>query len=148
MAAFELSHGPQMSYQTWGSNMTVVDKVPANLKHLVDVYWAQFPPMNPLWYSILAIFLVVLAVIACCGNFVVLYVFLSTKSLRTPSNMLIVNLAFSDFMIMFTLCPSMFWSCLQEAWTLGPFACELYALSGSLFGCVSIWTMTMISFDR
>jgi r-opsin len=26
--------------------------------------------------------------------------------------------------------------------------CELYGMCGSLFGCVSIWTMTMIAVDR
>lgn len=26
--------------------------------------------------------------------------------------------------------------------------CEVYAMLGSLFGCTSIWTMTMIAFDR
>lgn len=26
--------------------------------------------------------------------------------------------------------------------------CELYAMFGSLFGCASIWTMTMIALDR
>lgn len=31
---------------------------------------------------------------------------------------------------------------------LGPFACELYGCAGSLFGCASIWSMTMIAFDR
>lgn len=31
---------------------------------------------------------------------------------------------------------------------LGPFMCELYGMFGSLFGCVSIWTMTFIALDR
>jgi r-opsin len=31
---------------------------------------------------------------------------------------------------------------------LGPFFCELYGMMGSIFGCISIWTMTMIAFDR
>jgi 7 transmembrane receptor (rhodopsin family). len=26
--------------------------------------------------------------------------------------------------------------------------CELYGMCGSLFGCASIWTMTMIALDR
>lgn len=30
----------------------------------------------------------------------------------------------------------------------GPLMCELYAMFGSIFGCGSIWTMTMIAFDR
>lgn len=30
----------------------------------------------------------------------------------------------------------------------GPFACELYAMFGSLFGVTSIWTMVFIALDR
>lgn len=30
----------------------------------------------------------------------------------------------------------------------GPFACELYAMTGSLFGNTSIWTMVIIALDR
>lgn len=133
---------------TFGTNQTVFDKVMPEMRYLVDPYWSQFPPMNPLWHSILAFVLSVLAVISCSGNFIVVYVFLSTKALRTPSNLLIVNLAFSDFMMMATMCPPLVYNCLQETWVLGPFACELYALFGSLFGCVSIWSMCMVAFDR
>lgn len=39
----------------FGSNLTVVDKVPPHMLHLVDAYWYQFPPMNPLWHSILGV---------------------------------------------------------------------------------------------
>jgi len=30
----------------------------------------------------------------------------------------------------------------------GPLMCELYGMAGSLCGCASIWTMTMIALDR
>lgn len=39
-------------------------------------------------------------------------------------------------------------NCYYETWVLGPLFCELYGFTGSLFGCASIWTMTMIAFDR
>lgn len=31
---------------------------------------------------------------------------------------------------------------------VGPFACELYGMVGSLFGVTSIWTMVFIALDR
>lgn len=31
---------------------------------------------------------------------------------------------------------------------VGPFACELYGMIGSLFGVTSIWTMVFIALDR
>lgn len=39
-------------------------------------------------------------------------------------------------------------SCFRETWEFGPFACEMYAFAGSLFGCTSIYTMMAIAFDR
>uniref|UniRef100_A0A182NQW7 G-protein coupled receptors family 1 profile domain-containing protein n=3 Tax=leucosphyrus subgroup TaxID=44539 RepID=A0A182NQW7_9DIPT len=129
-------------------NMTVVDKVPPEMLHMVHPHWNQFPPMNPLWHSILGFAIFMLGMISMTGNGCVMYIFTNTKSLRTPSNLLVVNLAFSDFFMMFTMGPPMVINCWHETWVFGPFACEVYACLGSLFGCASIWTMTMIAFDR
>lgn len=84
-------------------NMTVADKVPQEMMYLVDSYWFQYPPMNPLWHSLLGFALTIFSIIAYIGNLCVIYIFTKTKSLRTPSNLLVVNLAVSDFMIMFTM---------------------------------------------
>uniref|UniRef100_A0A1B0D995 G-protein coupled receptors family 1 profile domain-containing protein n=3 Tax=Phlebotomus TaxID=13203 RepID=A0A1B0D995_PHLPP len=129
-------------------NMTVVDKVPPEMLHMVDAHWYQFPPMNPLWHAILGFTIGVLGLVSCMGNGCVIYIFTTTKALRTPSNLLVVNLAFSDFLMMFTMAPPMVINCYHETWTYGPLMCEIYAMLGSLFGCGSIWTMTMIAFDR
>lgn len=140
------------AYQSFGENaarnLTVVDKVSADMLHLIDPHWYQFPPMNPLWHSILGFVIFVLGSVSMIGNYVVISVFTSNKSLRSPSNLLVVNLAFSDFLMMFTMGPPMVVNCYHETWTFGPLACQLYAMAGSLFGCVSIYTMMMIAFDR
>ncbi|XP_057668031.1 rhodopsin [Diorhabda carinulata] len=132
----------------FGGNMTVVDKVLPDMLHMVDAYWYQFPPMNPLWHGILGFMIGVLGFIAIVGNGMVVYIFLGTKQLRTPSNLLVVNLAFSDFLMMVTMSPPMVINCYYETWVLGPFFCELYGMFGSLFGCASIWTMVFIALDR
>jgi len=62
--------------------------------------------------------------------------------------MFVVNLAFSDFMMMFTMFPPVVLNGFYGTWVMGPFLCELYGLFGSLFGCVSIWSMTLIAYDR
>ncbi|XP_071517803.1 rhodopsin-like [Panulirus ornatus] len=129
-------------------NYTVVDTVPKELLHMVDPHWYQFPPMNPLWYGLLGFFMVVMGFLSVFGNAVVIWVFMNTKSLRSPANSLVVNLAFSDFLMMLTMFPPMVISCYWQTWTLGAFFCELYAFFGSLFGCVSIWTMLWITLDR
>lgn len=75
--------------------------------------------MNPLWHGILGFVIGCLGVISLIGNGMVIYIFTTTKSLRTPSNLLVVNLAFSDFFMMFTMSPTMVLNCYKETWTLG-----------------------------
>lgn len=58
--------------------------------------------MNPLYHQIIGFVIFWLGIISMTGNYIVMRVFTSDKSLRTPSNLLIVNLAFSDFCMMFT----------------------------------------------
>ncbi|KZC11099.1 PREDICTED: rhodopsin, long-wavelength isoform X2 [Dufourea novaeangliae] len=129
-------------------NQTVADKVPTDMMHLIDAHWYQFPPLNPLWHGILGMVIGILGLISVSGNGMVVYIFLSTKSLRTPSNMFVINLAISDFLMMFCMSPPMIINCYYETWVLGPLFCEIYAMLGSLYGCTSIWTMTLIAFDR
>lgn len=129
-------------------NMTIVDKVAPEMLFMVDAHWYQFPPLNPLWHNLIALAIFIIGTIAMIGNYFVLNIFTTTKALRTPSNMLVINLAFSDFMMYFTNGPAMTLANYRETWTFGPLACELYGFTGMLFGLVSIWSMTMIAFDR
>nr|ANN11836.1 long wavelength sensitive opsin 1 [Sphenoptera sp. NPL-2016]APY20661.1 long wavelength sensitive opsin 1 [Sphenoptera sp. CRS-2017] len=129
-------------------NLSVVDKALPEMLPLIDPHWYQYPPLNPLWHGIQGFVIATLACIATTGNGMVIYIFSTTKSLRTPSNLLVINLAFSDFSMMFTMAPPMVWNCYNQTWMFGPFFCNIYAMCGSLFGCVSIWTMTVIAWDR
>jgi r-opsin len=138
------------AYQSgvFGGNVTVYDMVLPDMKHMVHSHWQQFPPMNPLWHSILGFAMVIFGLTSCVGNYIVISVFTSNRSLRTPSNLFVVNLAFSDFLMMFSMAPPLIMNSYHGTWTFGPLACELYAAAGSLFGCVSIWSMVMIAMDR
>ncbi|KAH0948948.1 hypothetical protein HN011_002198 [Eciton burchellii] len=145
--------GPSHAAYTWAvhggfGNQTVIDKVPSEMLHMVNAHWYQFAPINPLWHAILGFIIGVLGTISIIGNGMVIYIFSTTKSLRTPSNLLVINLAVSDFFMMMCMSPAMVINCYYETWVLGPFFCELYGMTGSIFGCISIWTMTMIAFDR
>lgn len=143
-----MSFGPTFNRYLARHNVSVFDKVPADMIHLVDPHWNQFPPLATFWNYMLGLVMIVLGIISWCGNGVVVYIFSTTKALRTPSNLLVLNLAFSDFMMMVIMSPPMVINCFYESWVLGPMMCDIYAMCGSLFGCTSIWTMTMIAFDR
>ena len=83
------------------------------------------------------------------GNSLVLHLFSKTKDLKSPANLLVVNLAVSDLGMMITQFPMFFFNCFSGGvWIFGPFLCELYACTGSIFGLCSICTMAAISYDR
>ncbi|KAJ1528761.1 hypothetical protein ONE63_007148 [Megalurothrips usitatus] len=130
------------------NNHSVVDIVLDDMLYLVDPHWYRFEPLHPVHLKLLAIMLATLGTMSVTGNGMVIYIFSTTKSLRTPSNLLVVNLAVSDFLMMFCMVPPMVFNSCFETWVFGPAFCEVYGMFGSLFGCTSIWTMTMISLDR
>ncbi|XP_016840672.1 rhodopsin-like isoform X2 [Nasonia vitripennis] len=142
--------GPHFARQVMRGfgNLTVVDKVPPEMLHLVGPHWYQFPPLWPIWHKLLGVVMIFIGVLGWCGNGMVVYIFLVTPSLRTPSNLLVINLAFSDFVMMIIMSPPMVVNCWYETWVLGPLMCDIYALIGSLCGGASIWTMTAIAYDR
>lgn len=141
------SNGALPSTNPFG-NYTVVDKVPEELLHMIHPHWYQFPPMNPLWYKLVFFYMFVMGTLSVCGNFVVIWVFMNTKSLRTPSNLYVVSLAVSDFIMMACMCPPILVNCYYEMWAFSALFCEIYALIGSLCGTASIYSMCFITLDR
>ena len=59
------------------------DRLPEELKSVAHEYWGTFPPQHPLIADVFAIFLFLSWIINFTGNFCVLFVFLTTKELRT-----------------------------------------------------------------
>ncbi|XP_040911165.1 melanopsin-like [Toxotes jaculatrix] len=82
------------------------------------------------------------------GNALVIYVFCRSRTLRSPSNILVVNLAAADFLMSLTQSPVFFVASLHCRWVFGELACELYAFCGALFGITSMMTLTAIAVDR
>lgn len=82
------------------------------------------------------------------GNSLVIYVFCRSRSLRTPGNMFVVNLAVADLLMSLTQSPVFFVASMHRRWVFGERACELYAFCGALFGICSMMTLTAIAMDR
>ncbi|KAG7492548.1 hypothetical protein MATL_G00015490 [Megalops atlanticus] len=82
------------------------------------------------------------------GNFLVIYAFCRSRSLRTPANMFVINLAIADFLMCITQTPIFFITSMHKRWIFGEKGCELYAFCGALFGICSMITLTVIALDR
>uniref|UniRef100_A0A8C4IIU8 Rhodopsin n=1 Tax=Dicentrarchus labrax TaxID=13489 RepID=A0A8C4IIU8_DICLA len=82
------------------------------------------------------------------GNFLVIYAFCRSRSLQTPSNIFIINLAVTDFLMCFTQTPTFFINSMHKRWIFGKKGCEVYAFCGALFGICSMMTLMVIAVDR
>ncbi|XP_071756026.2 LOW QUALITY PROTEIN: melanopsin-A [Centroberyx gerrardi] len=97
-------------------------------------------------YTIGSVILVI-GITGMVGNFLVIYAFSRSRSLRTPANMFIINLAITDLLMCVTQSPIFFTQHAQEV-IFGEKGCELYAFCGALFGICSMITLTVIAIDR
>nr|AMH38606.1 opsin Rh1 [Platyeriocheir formosa] len=148
--------GPQMAFYGTGAatfgypeGMTVADFVPDRVKHMVLDHWYNYPPVNPMWHYLLGVVYLALGVISIAGNGLVIYLYMKSQALKTPANMLIVNLALSDLIMLTTNFPPFCYNCFSGGrWMFSATYCEIYAALGAITGVCSIWTLCMISFDR
>ncbi|XP_047233931.1 melanopsin-A-like [Girardinichthys multiradiatus] len=109
-----------------------------------------FPTVNVPDHAHYTIGVVILAVgiTGMLGNFLVIYAFSRSRSLRTPSNIFIINLAVTDFLMSVTQAPIFFINSMHKHWIFGKKGCELYAFCGALFGICSMMTLMVIAVDR
>merc|ERR1711936_494151 len=128
---------------------THMDGFPEDLREVVHNHWGNFPPQHPLISDLFGIAFFFLWLVSFFGNGCVIYVFLTSNKLRSPTNIFIVNLAFSDLCMMTTQgLPCVINAFVSDFWMWGAFLCKLYACVGGIFGVASIMTMVVIGYDR
>jgi len=131
------------------AGVTIVDVAPQHIKHLIHEHWANYPPVNPMWHYLLGVIYIFLGVFSFLGNGVVIYLFFKVKKLRTPSNLLITNLAILDYLMLLSNFPQFTYNCFMGGfWMFSAFACELYALCGFITGLGALWSLVFITYDR
>uniref|UniRef100_A0A915DIJ0 G-protein coupled receptors family 1 profile domain-containing protein n=1 Tax=Ditylenchus dipsaci TaxID=166011 RepID=A0A915DIJ0_9BILA len=92
-----------------------------------------------------------LSLVAFIGNSLILAVFFYFRRLRTPTNMLIVNLAVADLMISIFCIPLSYWHVIifeDQRWVFGAYMCKLFNYLQATAVFLSSWTLVAISFDR
>ena len=63
---------------------SLMDGFPDELREVVDSHWEQFPPQHPMVIDFFGVLFFFLWCICFFGNALVIYVFLTSKDLRTP----------------------------------------------------------------
>uniref|UniRef100_A0A3P8TI99 Teleost multiple tissue opsin 3b n=1 Tax=Amphiprion percula TaxID=161767 RepID=A0A3P8TI99_AMPPE len=82
------------------------------------------------------------------GNFLVLLVFSRFPGLRTPANLLLINISVSDMLVCIFGTPLSFAASVRGRWLTGSYGCRWYGFSNALFGIVSLVSLSLLSLER
>eukprot|EP00079_Xenopus_tropicalis_P009892 XP_002934288.1 PREDICTED: visual pigment-like receptor peropsin [Xenopus tropicalis] len=99
-------------------------------------------------HNIVAAYLITAGVISILSNIIVLGIFVKYKELRTATNAIIINLAFTDIGVSGIGYPMSAASDLHGSWKFGYVGCQIYAGLNIFFGMASIGLLTVVAIDR
>ncbi|XP_075815382.1 trace amine-associated receptor 7e [Microtus pennsylvanicus] len=88
------------------------------------------------------------AVLAVCGNLLVMMSILHFRQLHSPANFLIASLACADFLVGLTVMPFSTVRSVESCWYFGDTYCKLHTSFDVSFCSVSIFHLCFISVDR
>ncbi|KAL0266542.1 UNVERIFIED_CONTAM: hypothetical protein PYX00_009052 [Menopon gallinae] len=89
-----------------------------------------------------------ISVVAVIGNFMVIWIVASSRTMQTMTNFFISNLALADIVIGFFAIPFEFQAALLQRWNLPEFMCAFCPFVHVLSVNVSVFTLTAIAVDR
>nr|QRI42697.1 ultraviolet sensitive opsin 1 [Agrilus planipennis] len=121
--------------------------VPAEELAHIPAHWLTFPEPNPMIHYSLGLLYCFFCFFALLGNGLVIWIFSTAKSLRTPSNMFVVNLAILDF-IMMVKTPIFIYNSFNKGFASGILGCKIFAFIGSISGIGAASTNACIAYDR
>uniref|UniRef100_A0A3B5LE98 G-protein coupled receptors family 1 profile domain-containing protein n=1 Tax=Xiphophorus couchianus TaxID=32473 RepID=A0A3B5LE98_9TELE len=99
-------------------------------------------------HTSVAVALGFILVLGIFGNFLLLLVFSRYPGLRTPANLLLVNISISDMLVCLFGTPLSFAASVRGRWLTGSCGCRWYGFSNALFGVVSLVSLSLLSFER
>ncbi|XP_075245856.1 rhodopsin-like isoform X2 [Convolutriloba macropyga] len=143
MSEFSLStEWPGMTSSV-SSSGTVITTGEEETEDWREVFYAPMPG----WiHDSIGILLAILIYFGTHGNIITIHIFLSTKSLRTPQNLFLVNLAVVD-LIMVLACQPIF--CIASFLRYYPLdTCHIFGSFATFGGLCSINSMAIIAYDR
>ncbi|KAF3694709.1 Vertebrate ancient opsin [Channa argus] len=104
--------------------------------------------LSPTGFIVLSVVLGFIMTFGFLNNFIVLLLFCKFKKLRTPVNMLLLNISVSDMLVCMFGTTLSFASSIRGKWLLGTSGCNWYGFINSCFGIVSLVSLVILSYDR
>ncbi|KNC21061.1 Opsin Rh3 [Lucilia cuprina] len=122
------------------------DVPPDEIRHIPE-HWLQFQEPPESMHYLLGMLYIFFTILSITGNGLVIWVFTAAKSLRTPSNILVINLALCDFFMM-AKTPIFIYNSFKRGFALGNLGCQIFAIVGSYTGIGASTTNAFIAYDR
>ncbi|XP_058248427.1 trace amine-associated receptor 13c-like [Hemibagrus wyckioides] len=104
--------------------------------------------VSPAVYILLYVCSAAVVLLTVCGNLLVIISVLHFKQLHTPTNMLVLSLAVSDFLVGGFVMPSMLIWMIESCWIFGKGYCIIFWLIAAFLIIVSIYNIALIAVDR
>jgi len=123
----------------WNNFSTTDSSGRANASGARDTWHGQLFPAAGLsrtatCHTVFAVCLGVIFVLGVLNNSLVLVTFARFRCLRTPINVILLNISVSDLLVCVFGTPFSFAANLHGRWLIGPRGCQWYAFANSLFG--------------
>ncbi|KAM3911611.1 pinopsin-like [Leptodactylus fuscus] len=99
-------------------------------------------------HNVVAVCLGCILVLGSLYNFLVLLIFVKFQAVRTPINMILLNISVSDLLVCVFGTPFSFAASVSGGWLIGQQGCKWYGFCNSLFGIVSLVSLSMLSYER
>nr|QWV42652.1 ultraviolet sensitive opsin 2 [Byturus ochraceus] len=119
---------------------------PEELIHIPE-HWLRYKEPEVSMHLLLGIIYIGFTFMSLSGNGLVLWIFSTSKCLRTASNMFVVNLAFCDFVMMLKA-PVFIYNSFHKGYALGHLGCQIFAFMGTISGIGGGMTNACIAYDR
>ncbi|XP_038669984.1 opsin-3 [Scyliorhinus canicula] len=102
----------------------------------------------PSTYKVLAAVVGTVGALGFCNNLLMLVLYCKFKRLKTPTNLLLVNISIGDLLLSVFGLLFTFLSSLKGRWVWGSAACVWDGFTNSLFGISSIMSLTALAYER
>ncbi|XP_019733547.1 vertebrate ancient opsin-like [Hippocampus comes] len=104
--------------------------------------------LTPTGNLVVAVCLGFIGTFGLVNNLLVLVLYCRYKILRSPINLLLINISVSDLLVCLLGTPFSFAASTQGRWLIGAKGCVWYGFANSLFGIVSLISLAVLSYER
>ncbi|XP_006637846.2 teleost multiple tissue opsin b isoform X1 [Lepisosteus oculatus] len=104
--------------------------------------------LTPTGHLIVAVCLGIIGSLGFSSNLLVLLLFCRYKVLRSPINLLLMNISVSDMLVCAVGTPFSFAASTQGRWLIGKSGCVWYGFVNSCLGMVSLISLAVLSYER